>query len=310
MAHLSERLAENVSGEFFVDATCIDCGICRWVAPASFARSPGNGLSYVQSQPPGDAERRRALMALVACPTGSIGTDPHADASEGVAAFPEPVTTAVAGAGGAAGSAGSEYGNVFFCGFASPDSYGAASWLVRRDAGNVLVDSPRAAAPLLRRFEALGGLRWLFLTHRDDVADHEKLRARFACERVLHARDVSAATASIERRIEGDDPVALADDLTVIPVPGHTRGSAALLYDEAILFSGDHLWYDLEDRRLDASRGVCWYSWPHQIRSMERLLDHRFEWVLPGHGDPWRAPSAAAMRAELERLVARMKRAA
>src|SRR5262245_26827341 len=290
MARLSERLTENVPGEFFVDSTCIDCGICRWVAPASFSRSAGNGLSYVRRQPPDRGGRTRALMALVACPTGSIGTDPHADASEGVAAFPELIDD-----------------GIYFNGFASPDSYGAATWLIRRKAGTVLVDSPRAAAPLLRRIEELGGLRWMFLTHRDDVADHEKIRARFGCERIIHARDVVHATASIERRIEGDDPVALADDLTVIPVPGHTRGSAALLNREAVLLSGDHLWYDLEDQRLDASRGVCWYSWPLQIRSMERLLDHRFEWVLPGHGDPWRAPSAAAMRAELERLVARMK---
>lgn len=319
MAQLSERLAENVPGEFFVDTTCIDCGICRWVAPASFSRSAGNGLSYVRSQPPAGPARTRALMALVACPTGSIGTDPHADASEGVEAFPAPIARSISGeAYDRAGAdfpsdsdvsdrAGADFDNIYFSGFASPDSYGAASWLVRRAEGNVLVDSPRAAAPLLRRIDALGGVRWLFLTHRDDVADHEKLRARFGCERVLHTRDVSAGTAAVERKIEGDDPVALADDLTIIPIPGHTRGSAALLYEDAVLFTGDHLWYDLEDRRLDASRGVCWYSWPHQVRSMERLLDFRFEWVLPGHGDPWRAPSAAAMRAELERLVARMK---
>ena len=311
MARLSERLVENVTGEFFVDSTCIDCGICRWVAPASFSRSAGNGLSYVRRQPADDADRKRALMALVACPTASIGTDPQADASEGVAAFPERLAPGGGGARDGSGSVASGADlDISFCGFASPDSYGAASWLIRREGGNVLVDSPRAAAPLLRRFAALGGLRWMFLTHRDDVADHEKIRARFGCERILHARDVGPATASIERRIEGDDPVALADDLTVIPVPGHTRGSSALLYEDRVLFSGDHLWYDLEDHRLDASRSVCWYSWPHQIRSMERLLDFRFEWVLPGHGDPWRAPSAAAMREELERLVARMKGAA
>ena len=41
---------------------------------------------------------------------------------------------------------------------------------------------------------------------------------------------------------------------------------------------------------------------------MERLLDFRFEWVLPGHGDRYRAPSAQTMRKELERCVAWMKR--
>src|SRR5262245_6699489 len=152
MARLSERLDENVPGEFFVDSTCIDCGICRWVAPVSFSRAAGNGLSYVHHQPADRADRKRALMALVACPTASIGTDPQTDASEAVAAFPERFT---AGDGRGSGATGADL-DVSFCGFASPDSYGAASWLIRREGGNVLVDSPRAAAPLLRRIEELG----------------------------------------------------------------------------------------------------------------------------------------------------------
>jgi hypothetical protein len=41
---------------------------------------------------------------------------------------------------------------------------------------NVLIDSPRAASPLLKRLEALGGVSKLFLTHRDDVLDY-----RFEC---------------------------------------------------------------------------------------------------------------------------------
>jgi hypothetical protein len=39
---------------------------------------------------------------------------------------------------------------------------------------------------------------------------------------------------------------------------------------------------------------------------MERLLDFRFEWVLPGHGRRYQAP-AAVMRSDLERLVQRMR---
>ena len=107
--------------------------------------------------------------------------------------------------------------------------------------------------------------------------------------------------------MEGDEPVALADDLLVIPVPGHTRGSAALLHGERFLFTGDHLWGDAEGR-LGASRAVCWYDWGEQTRSMERLLGRRFEWVLPGHGRPWRASSPEAARAALAALVAEMRR--
>jgi glyoxylase-like metal-dependent hydrolase (beta-lactamase superfamily II) len=40
------------------------------------------------------------------------------------------------------------------------------------------------------------------------------------------------------------------------------------------------------------------------VRSLRRLLDHRFEWVLPGHGRRYRARSAADMRAAIESLLA------
>jgi glyoxylase-like metal-dependent hydrolase (beta-lactamase superfamily II) len=39
--------------------------------------------------------------------------------------------------------------------------------------------------------------------------------------------------------------------------------------------------------------------------SLARLLDYRFEWVLPGHGWPAHLP-AEEMNARLQRLVERM----
>ncbi|MBV9948185.1 MAG: MBL fold metallo-hydrolase, partial [Myxococcales bacterium] len=98
----------------------------------------------------------------------------------------------------------------------------------------------------------------------------------------------------------------LAPDLLVIPVPGHTRGSLALLHRE-FLFTGDHVWGSEDGRALEASRSVCWYSWAEQTRSMQRLLAYDFEWVLPGHGPRFHAPRPAA-RAALEALVAEMNR--
>lgn len=288
MARISERFPDNAEGEFFVDSSCIDCDTCTLVAPGLFEEADDH--SFVGRQPKTESEHKRALMALVACPTASIGTVSHVDTSAGVSSFPEPIGD-----------------DVYFLGFTSKDSFGAWSYLVRRPEGNVLIDSPRAASPLLKRIEALGGARLLFLTHRDDVADHEALHARFGCERVLHQDDVTAGTRGVERRIEGRDPVRLAPDLLAIPVPGHTPGHAVLLYQERILFTGDHLAWWPERAQLYAFRRACWYSWPEQIVSMERLLEHRFERILPGHGSGWQAPSAAAMRAELERCIAWMK---
>jgi glyoxylase-like metal-dependent hydrolase (beta-lactamase superfamily II)/ferredoxin len=287
MARLADRLPENVDGQFFVDASCIDCDACRQLAPTVFACS-ARDQSYVAAQPRSEAERRRALMALVTCPTSSIGTTPKLDPREAIAAFPELVED-----------------NVYHCGFHAEASYGAASYLIVRKDGNVLVDSPRAVPQLLERIQALGGVRWMFLSHRDDVADHARFATRFGCERIIHAADAGALGALERgvRQVHGEAPLELADDLLLVPTPGHTRGSMVLLHRNKFLFTGDHLWASEYSGRLEASRGVCWYSWPEQVRSLVKLRALEFEWVLPGHGRRLRASSAAAMQRELEQLL-------
>jgi glyoxylase-like metal-dependent hydrolase (beta-lactamase superfamily II) len=139
------------------------------------------------------------------------------------------------------------------------------------------------------------------------VADHASFARRFGCDRILGAADASRETRDVERLVEGQEPTWHAPDLLVIPVPGHTRGSLALLYKRKFLFTGDHLWASANGERLQASRGVCWYSWDSQVRSMERLLEFEFEWVLPGHGRRLRA-SPPVMRQKLQELLTRMKR--
>jgi glyoxylase-like metal-dependent hydrolase (beta-lactamase superfamily II)/ferredoxin len=289
MASLAAKLPRNAPGDFYVDDTCIDCAMCRVLAPRVFGRDDQAGMSVVERQPGDAAGTHRAAMALVSCPTSSIGSVSKADVKEASRSLPDPMED-----------------GVHFCGYASEKSYGASSYLVVREGGNVLVDSPRAARPLMDSIDALGGVSLMFLSHKDDVADHDRYRARFGCERVMHAADASAHL-GVERLLEGRDEVALAPDLVAIPLPGHTRGSMGLLYAGKFLFTGDHLW-GRGDGTLGASRSVCWYSWAEQTRSMERLLDYCFEWVLPGHGEPLRAGSPGDMRARLQALVTRMAR--
>ena len=267
MANLQQRLPENVGGDFFVDATCIDCDTCSQLA-ASVFRDHGEQCS-VYRQPENDQEVRLALMALVACPTGSIGTTEKHDVHIGIDAFPSLVSE-----------------NVYFCGFTSEASFGGWSYLIVRpdsEGGNVLVDSPRFASQLVRRIESMGGVKRMLLTHQDDVADHQLYAEKFGCERIMHADD-GARRLGVERVIEEQHPVELDDDLLAIPTPGHTRGHMVFLYRNKFLFSGDHLAWSPTRQTLTAFRTVAWYSWPEQIRSMERLQDREFEWVLPGHG--------------------------
>ena len=287
MALLELRLAENVAGNFFVDNTCIDCDLCRQIAPEIFTDI--GDQSVVHRQPDTPEQEMAALKALVTCPTASIGTADHLSAKAAVAAYPETVDQ-----------------NVYFCGFASESSYGASSYLIVRREGNVLVDSPRFARPLVRRIEELGGVKLMFLTHRDDVADHEQWAGHFNAERVMHRDDTGRSLTGIERTLTGQEAIPLDEDLLAIPTPGHTRGHTVLLYENKYLFSGDHLWWSPTHNSLHASSNVCWYSWAEQTGSMERLLRYEFEWVLPGHGRRARF-SPAEMKKQLQDCVARMK---
>lgn len=281
MADPSRRLSDNVAGDFFVDATCIDCGTCRWVAPASFGR--GAGGSRVKQQPVDAQQTRRAQLAQIACPTASIGRVERGPLP--VDAFPDDVGD-----------------GVLHCGYHDEATFGAASWLVPRPEGNVLVDVPRFSTPLVKAIERRGGVRTIFLTHRDDVGDHGKWAERFGATRVIHARD---AVPGVERLLEGDDDVVLQRGVTAIPTPGHTRGSTCLLVDDRVLFTGDHVAYDARNDRLYAFDDACWFSWDVQKTSVAKLARYRFARVLPGHGRPG-AFDAARMRDEVIALAARM----
>ena len=286
MANPKKRVPENVPGDFFVDSTCIDCDACRQIAPAVFGEAAE--ASFVRAQPVRADDRRKAMQALLSCPTGSIGCLGDDDPKAVMDDFPLPVE-----------------GAVFYCGFTSPKSYGGNSYFVRHADGNWLIDAPKFQPRLVRRIEAMGGVAHIFLTHRDDVADAQRYAEHFGSRRVIHRKEL-ASQPGAEVVLEGDEPWELAPGFLAIPTPGHTAGHCVLLCENRYLFTGDHLDFDRQEQQLSASPDYCWYSWPLQTESMRRLLDYRFEWVLPGHGQRVHLP-ADEMRGQLRELVDRMR---
>lgn len=291
MAKLQQRRSQNVSGNFYVDRSCINCDTCRWMAPSVY-RQEGS-QSAVYHQPSNEKERILALEALLACPTASIGTvEKPRDIKSIQSRFPLLVAE-----------------NVYHCGYHSQFSFGAASYLIQRPEGNVLVDSPRFAPPLVKQIEQMGGIRYMYLTHRDDVADHRKFHDHFGCDRILHSDEISQKTKDVEIKLTGEDNYQLADDLLIVTVPGHTKGHTVLLYDNKFLFTGDHLAWSDKYQQLIAFRSVCWYSWSELTKSMAKLTDYSFEWVLPGHGRRYHA-DAEQMGHELAKCLNWMQQAA
>ncbi len=285
MANFSKRLKTNVEGNFFVDSTCIDCDTCRQLAPSTFVED--GDFSVVYHQPWSTEEELAAYQALIACPVGSIGTSKKNPKifSKAHASFPLPIENGVS-----------------YAGFNSEKSFGANSYFIQHPNGNWLVDSPRYLKHLAQAFEERGGIQYIFLSHQDDVADAARYAKTFGATRIIHQND-SSAMPDAEWIINGEDTVQIEPEFICIPVPGHTAGSMSLLYNHRYLFSGDHLWWDRDLNQLGTPENLVWDD--EQLeRSIRKILNRPFEWVLPGHGErihlPWHA-----MKSAVEQLILR-----
>jgi glyoxylase-like metal-dependent hydrolase (beta-lactamase superfamily II)/ferredoxin len=299
------RLAypDNVPGEFFVDRRCIDCDNCRSLAPQIFVQRPptgsDDGYAYVQRQPVSAEDRRGAIAALAVCPVQCIGSRVGVRRAEAAAAFPmlleEPV---------------------YFLGQASHKSFGGKAYVALLPFGNILFDAPRWDRHLRSWLEVHGGLRFIFLSHRDDVADAPRYAEHFGAHVFIGESDADAYRGPHRHPLTAPHPVRLGDYLAaqpvagltssaeldrlqILPTPGHTAGHYCFRLDDRFLFTGDHVAVSRLTGRLYAFRRHCWHDWHELLASVRLLQDYPCEWLLPAHGRygrfPW--PEMRAMLA-------------
>lgn len=287
MADKTKALAMNVPGRFFVDSTCINCDACRDFAPEVFGEA--ENFAYVMKQPQSREETDAVELALLQCPRGAIGSyeSIKIEAQRLQARFPEFVAE-----------------DVYYLGYNSPKSFGGKSYLIKHPLGNWMVDSPRFHKDLVEKIEKAGGLKYIFLTHRDDVADADQYASHFGAERIIHRHELSAQPQS-EIVLEGSENRSFGE-FKVLFTPGHTEGHCMLLYKNKFLFSGDTLTSRHRFGELIEPwhPRVCWFDWAVMIESLEMLKSYDFEWLMPGHGRMARLnPGTASI--EVERAVKR-----
>ncbi len=264
MANVRDAISENVDGLFFVDESCIDCGVCRHFAPDYFVGK--NGTSQVYKQPDDRAGEILAIRGLLSCPSNSIGSREKVNIKEVKDGFPLKMDK-----------------NVYLNGFNHRNSFGGHSYFITSKKGNWMVDSPRFIPHLVRKFEEMGGLKYIFLTHRDDVGDASKYAEHFKAQRIIHQFDKKAQP-DAEIIVEEQNQLCL-DDGEIYHVPGHTKGHQVLLWDSKYLFTGDHFAWMMRTERFGAFENYCWHSWTEQLNSILLMRDFKcVEWVFPAHG--------------------------
>lgn len=74
MADSTKRLPTNAAGAWYVDSSCIGCGLCASTAPSIF--DMGNeSQAHVVLQPDTPVDTALAEQAMSECPVQAIGND-------------------------------------------------------------------------------------------------------------------------------------------------------------------------------------------------------------------------------------------
>jgi glyoxylase-like metal-dependent hydrolase (beta-lactamase superfamily II) len=270
-----------------IDQRCTNCDVARQLAPGLIGEV--GGRSAVIRQPRTEAEHRTMHTAAYACHTRSIRRD-QGELDPALDPFPLPLDE-----------------HVYLCGHNSRHTAAANSYLLRRRTGNLMIDTPRWSAALATRYEALGPVTEVLLTHRDHAAHGRRYADHFGARLWIHEGDLDAAP-DADEILRGTEPIEIADGVTAHPLPGHTEGSVLYLADDTYCFSGDSFYWSRTAGDLEVAEGVTWYSITALAASLERTAPRiRFEWALPGHGDRKRLP-AKEMTARLRDLAARTRK--
>ena len=225
--------------------------------------------------------------AALACPTGSILAPHGLKAPDNV--YPQLLAD-----------------NLYRLGYNDNATAGAHPFFIRSSTGlNFLIDGPRYVPKLVDFIEKQGGLDHVLLTHRDDVGASAKYAERFGAKLWIHELDRSASPEATEilTGFEITEPI---PGVTIIPIPGHTIGSVAFLIDEK-LFVGDSLNWEIAHKKLWSNPLRCWDDWEMQQRSLARLQDFRFTWLLAGHGGTASGLPHERMQAELATCLAALE---
>lgn len=277
-------MSADVSG-WYVDERCTNCDVARQIAPDLIGQA--GGRSTVLRQPRDEAEVNLLHAAAYACHTRSIR---HTAQALDPARDPFPMRL---------------HGEVYLCGHNSSRTAGANSYLVRRPAGNLMIDTPRWSERLASRYESLGPVTEILLTHRDHAAHGRRYADRFGARLWIHEGDLTAAP-DADRVLRGTDPVEVAAGVVAHPLPGHTEGSVLYVADDLDCFSGDSFYWSRTTGDIEVVESVTWYSIAELAASLAQVVDTlRFEWLLPGHGDRKHLP-AEEMTHRLRALATRV----
>jgi glyoxylase-like metal-dependent hydrolase (beta-lactamase superfamily II) len=184
------------------------------------------------------------------------------------------------------------------------------AFLLRRARGNLLVYCAPAVAEEAHAFAALGGVARHYLGHW-----HEAMfgRDRAVAPIYCHVDDQPSAAEHVHVAGTFCEGHRLDEDFEVIPIPGHTRGSTAYLWDSGehrCLFTADSVY--LRDGEWVAAVLAGSSDRQAYVESLEWLKAVDFDVLVPwaaSRGQPFHAMTDRAdVRRRFDAIIDRLRR--
>lgn len=117
------------------------------------------------------------------------------------------------------------------------------SFLLRREAGNLLIYGTGALAANAREIEGVGGVSRHYLNHHHEAAFvRDQLAETLGAPLFCHENDFRSVSETLHVSGTFSERHVVDGDFEVIPTPGHTGGATAFLWDTGehrCLFTGD-----------------------------------------------------------------------
>jgi glyoxylase-like metal-dependent hydrolase (beta-lactamase superfamily II) len=165
------------------------------------------------------------------------------------------------------------------------DTLGGTAYFIVENAANILIDCPAWDEVNQNYLRSLGGVRWLFLTHRGAIGKTREFQQAFNCEILIQEQEAYLLP-GLKVNTFGQE-FNLGNLAQVIWTPGHSPGSSCLYYPQegGVLFSGRHILPNQLGEPVPL-RTAKTFHWFRQLKSIQLLLDRfapeTLNYICPG----------------------------
>jgi glyoxylase-like metal-dependent hydrolase (beta-lactamase superfamily II) len=186
------------------------------------------------------------------------------------------------------------------------------SFVVPREHDNLLVYGSPTVMGDAAQIESLGGVSYQYLNHwHEAMFADERIRDELGAHVVIHEADRAEAANRQTVDATFSERGALGGGFELIPIPGHTPGATAFVWDngeQRYLFTGDTIYLNHGEWTvavLDSSDREAY------VESLELLRDIEFDVLVPwgsSAGEPWFAETDRSdTRRRIDALIDRVR---